>query len=95
MEQYWVEGLFANAAGVRKARKSGVYPPSAIEPYAKGLWANSPDEALHLATETLKGGEWLENPVVSRLTEEQRMRAIGAPEFPGLEAPARKKRGRP
>jgi hypothetical protein len=94
MEQYWVEGLFANARGVSKARKSGVYPPSAIEPFAKGLWANSPDEAIQLATEALNGGEWIEGPVVSRLTEEQRMRAIGAPEFPGLGRPASKKRSR-
>jgi hypothetical protein len=92
MEQYWVEGLFANAQGVRKARKSGVYPASAIEPFAKGFWANSPDEAVRLASEALQGGEWVEGPVVSRLTEEQRMRAMGAPEFPGLGSPGRKRR---
>ena len=94
MEQYWVEGLFANAQGVRKAHKSGVYPASAIEPFARGIWANSPEEAARLATEALKGGEWLEGPSISRLTEEQRMRSIGAPEFPGLGAPGRKKRGK-
>jgi hypothetical protein len=94
MEQFWVEGLFANARAVSKARKSGVYPASAIEPFAKGLWANSPNEAIQLATEALKGGEWIEGPVVSRLTEEQRMRAMGAPEFPGLGGQARKKRTR-
>jgi len=94
MEQYWVEGLFANARGVSKARKSGVYPPSAIEPFAKGLWANSPDEAVQLATEALNGGEWIEGPVVSRLSEEQRMRAMGAPEFPGMGGQVRKKHSR-
>jgi len=94
MEQYWIEGLFANARGVSKARKGGVYPPSSIEPFAKGLWANSPDEAIRLATEALNGGAWLEGPVVSRLSEEQRMRAIGAPEFPGFGSPVPKKRSR-
>lgn len=94
MEQYWVEGLFANAHGVRKARKSGVYPASAIEPFARGLWANSPDEAIRLATEALHGGEWVEGPDVSQLTEEQRMRAMGAPEFPGLGTSPGKKRAR-
>jgi hypothetical protein len=94
MEQYWVEGLFANAHGVSKARKSGSYPAASIEPFARGLWANSPQEAIQLATEALKGGVWIEGPVVSRLTEEQRMRAQGAPEFPGLDGTTRKKRTR-
>ena len=95
MEQYWVEGLFANARGVSKARKSGSFPAGSIEPFAKGMWANSPDEAIQLATEALKGGAWVEGPVVSRLTEEQRMRAQGAPEFPGLGGTTRKKRSKP
>jgi hypothetical protein len=95
MQQFWVEGLFANARGVSKARKSRVYPASSIEPFAKGIWANSPNEAIQLATEALEGGEWVEGPLVSLLTEEQRMRAMGAPEFPGLGGTTRKKRTRP
>lgn len=95
MEQYWVEGLFANARGVSKARKSGSYPAGSIEPFARGLWANSPAEAIQLATEALAGGAWIEGPVVSRLTEEQRMRAQGAPEFPELGGATRKKHSRP
>lgn len=95
MDQYWVEGLFANARGVSKAHKTGTYPASSIEPFARGIWANNPDEAIQLATEALKGGEWVEGPVVSLLTEEQRMRAMGAPEFPGLASQSRKKRARP
>ena len=94
MEQFWVEGLFATRQGLRKEKKTGVLPASAIEPFAKALWANSPDEAIRLATEALNGGEWIEPPRLSRLTEEQRMRAIGASEFPGLGAPARRKRAK-
>src|SRR4030065_987177 len=75
MEQYWVEGLFANRQGIRKEQKTGVMPASAIEPFARALWANSPDEAVRMATEALKGGRWIESPRISRLTEEQRMRA--------------------
>ena len=95
MEHYWVEGLFANRQGVRKARQSGVYPPASIEPFAKGFWADSPAEAVQQATEALQGGEWVEGPRVSRKSEEQRMRAMGAPELPGLNAPPPKKRSRP
>jgi hypothetical protein len=84
MQQYFVEGLFANKQGVKKARKTGVFPPTSIEPYAKTIWANSPDEAIRLATAELEGGEWTEGPHVSKITEEQRMRSMGAPEFPSL-----------
>jgi len=94
MEQYWVEGLFANRQGIRKEQKTGVMPATAIEPFARALWANSPDEAVRMATEALKGGRWIESPRISRLTEEQRMRAIGAPEFPGLATPSRRKRAK-
>jgi hypothetical protein len=92
MNQYNVEGVFANKQGVKKARKTGVLPLSSIEPFAKMIWANSPDEAIRLATLELDGGEWTEGPRVSRMSEEQRMRAIGAPQLPGFGAPAKKKR---
>jgi hypothetical protein len=95
MEQFWVEGLFASRQGLSKERKTGVLPASAIEPFAKLIWANNPDEAIHLATEALNGGKWIEAPRVSRMTEEQRMRALGAPEFPGLSASGKKKRSKP
>ena len=94
MQQYFIEGLFANQQGVKKARKTGVFPLASIEPYAKTIWANSPDEAIRLATSELKGGEWTEGPRVSKITEEQRMRSMGAPEFPGLARRAPKKRKR-
>ncbi len=84
MPQYYVEGLFATQKGVKKKRKTGTYPASSIEPYARTIWANNPKEAIQIATRELDGGEWTDGPRVSQLTEEQRMRSLGAPEFPGL-----------
>jgi hypothetical protein len=84
MPQYYVEGLFANKQGVKKMRKTGIYPPSCIEPYGKTIWANNPKEAISIAATDLDGGEWTEGPHVSQTTEEQRMRSMGAPEFPGF-----------
>jgi len=84
MPHYYVEGSFANKQGVKKKRKTGVYPINSIEPYAKSIWANSPKEAIQIATIDLNGGEWTEGPHLSQITEEQRMRSMGAPEFPGL-----------
>jgi hypothetical protein len=92
MEQYYVEGLFANKQGVKKARKTGSLPLSSIEPFARTIWANSPDEAIRLATQELDGGEWTEGPRVSRMSEEQRMRDLGAPQLPGFGPAAKKKR---
>jgi hypothetical protein len=84
MPQYYVEGLYANKQGVKKKVKTGTYPQSSIEPYAKTIWANSLKEAIQIATGELMGGAWIEGPRVSQTTEEQRMRSLGAPEFPGL-----------
>ncbi len=84
MPQFYVEGLYANKVGVKKQRKTGVYPPASIEPYARTIWANNTKEAIQLATAELAGGEWTEGPKVSQVTEEQRMRSLGAPELPGL-----------
>jgi hypothetical protein len=84
MPHYYVEGLFATKQGVRKKSQLDSYPAKSIEPYAKTIWANSPKEAIQIATRELAGGEWTEGPHVSQVTEEQRMRSMGAPEFPGL-----------
>jgi hypothetical protein len=84
MPQYYIEGLFANKQGVKKKHKMGTYPANSIEPYAKTIWANSPKEAIQIATSELEGGEWTEGPHLSQVTEEQRMRSMGAPEFTGL-----------
>ena len=92
MPQYYVEGLFANKQGGKKKHKTGIYPASSIEPYARTIWANSEQEAIQIATSELKGGEWTEGPNLSHVTEEQRMRSSGAPEFPGLAEPPPKNR---
>lgn len=94
MGHYFVEGLYVTRLGIKKARKSGLIPPGCIEPYAKTIWANGPEEAIQIATQELAGGEWTEGPRVSKTSEEQRMRAIGAPELPGFgpTAPKKKKR---
>jgi hypothetical protein len=92
MPHYFVEGLYAKKTGVKKKRKTGSYPSNSIEPYARVVWANSPKEALQIATDELGGGEWTEGPRVSQVTEEQRMRSLGAPEFPGLSPRTSKKR---
>jgi hypothetical protein len=94
MPQYYVEGLFATKQGVKRKRKTGVYPPGTIEPYAKTIWANNPKDAIHIAATDLEGGEWTEGPRVSQVTEEQRMRSMGAPEFPGLVPRSAKNRKR-
>ncbi len=90
MQQYWVEGLFIGQKGLKKAQKSGKINRADIEPFAKAIWANNPEEAIQLATEELKGGQWAEGPRVGKTTEEQRMRRIGAPELPGFAGPKTK-----
>jgi len=94
MPQYYVEGLYATKQGVKKKLRTGVYPPGSIEPFARTIWANSSKEAIQLATTELAGGEWTEGPHISQITEEQRMRSMGAPEFPGLAAKPSKSRNR-
>ena len=92
MPYYFVEGLFANKKGVKKKEKAGAYPANSIEPFAKTIWANSPKEAIQIATDELQGGEWTDGPHTSLTSEEQRMRSMGAPEFPGLTKRTTKKR---
>ena len=94
MPQYYVEGLYATKQGVKKKLRTGVYPPGSIEPFARTIWANSSKEAIQIATTELAGGEWTEGPHISQITEEQRMRSMGAPEFPGLAAKPSKSRKR-
>jgi hypothetical protein len=75
MKPYWIEGLFIPKKAKGRA---------AVEPFARTIWANSPEEAIRLATESLEGGQWREGPHVSQKTEEQQMRVAGAPELPGF-----------
>jgi hypothetical protein len=92
MPQYYVEGLFVNKQGLKKKLKTGAFPPTSLEPYAKSIWANSPKEAIQIATQELMGGMWTKGPHASLVTEEQRMRILGAPEFPGLSRLAKNRR---
>lgn len=89
MPQFWIEGIYLNKQGVKKARRSGKAPSADIEPFARAFWAETAEEAIAQATEALEGGEWLEGPHLSRKTEEQRMRAAGAPELPGFGLPTK------
>ena len=92
MKAFWVEGLYLNKQGVKKARKTGTYQQSYVEPFAEVVWANNREEALQFAAEKLEGGEWLEDPKVTLKTEEQRMRSMGAPELPLFSGGKKKKR---
>jgi hypothetical protein len=56
-----------------------------VEPFARSIWAQSVEEAICLATEALEGGEWMEEPKVSKTSEEQRMREMGAPTLHGFD----------
>jgi hypothetical protein len=92
MEQYWVEGLFVTKKGLKKAKKIDKIAQVDIEPFARSYWANNSDEAINLATQDLDGGEWTNGPHVSKTSEEQRMRALGAPELPGLNLGLKKRK---
>ena len=81
MKPYWVEGLYLSKKVLKKVKKSGQYSTSDVEPFAMTFWASSSEEAIHLATDQLEGGEWIEPPKVSLTTEEKRMRKAGAPEL--------------
>jgi len=92
MRQYWVEGLFVPGNRSKKAGKGAAPAGSALEPFAKPYWANSPEEAVQMAAEDIAGGQWVKGPKVSTTSEEKRMRNSGAPELPGIDGPTKKKR---
>lgn len=95
MENYWVEGLYIPKQALKKAQKGGQALQSSLEPFARTLWATSPEEAFRLATEALDGGQWFEPPRIGRASEERLMRSLGAPELPGLFVPPpRRSRGK-
>ena len=87
MQQYYIEGLFVPRQSLRKASKAGMLSRQYAEPFARAFWATNQEEALRMATEALDGGRWVDAPRVGQVTEEQRMRALGAPELPGFGAP--------
>lgn len=90
MQRYFVEGLYVSKQGLKKAQKTGRIAAGDIEPFAQAFWANSPAEALQMASQALAGGQWTEGPRLSDQTEEQRMRQLGAPELPGFGTRKRK-----
>ncbi len=90
MKPFFVEGLFIPLKAVRKAGKTGKVNPADVQPFARTLWANSLEEALNLATDALDGGQWVEGPRLGGPSEEERMRSMGAPQFPGFSIPDKK-----
>ena len=86
MKYYWVEGVYVPKTGGKKGAKRRI-----LEPFARSIWAASPEEALRLANEAIEGGEWREGPRISKKSEEQRMREQGAPELPGFASPKKEK----
>ena len=92
MKQYYVEGLYINRSALKRANRRGHIAQADIEPFAKTFWADSPAQAERMATEALEGGQWTEGPRVGANSEEQRMRAMGAPELPGFSAAPKKSR---
>lgn len=95
MQRYFIEGLFVSKQGLKKAQKSGRIAAGDIEPFAQAFWANSPAEALQMASEALVGGQWTDGPHLSDQTEEQRMRQMGAPELPGFGGRSQSKMKKP
>lgn len=84
MKQFWVEGLVQPHGHGKKL--------ALVEPFSKAYWAETSAEALQSAVADLNGGTWVEGPRVSLTSEADRMRAMGAPELPGM--PAEKKTGK-
>lgn len=83
MQAYFVEGVYAPRKALKKL-KSGKLTAADLEPFARTIWAGSPEEALRLAGDELQGGDWVAGPRLSRKSEEQRMRQQGMAELPGL-----------
>lgn len=84
MEQYRIEGIFINRRGVKRLTRNGTPHPTDIEPFTRSYWAFSPDDAFTEATADLHGGQWVDTPSITFVSEAERMRALGAPELPGL-----------
>lgn len=84
MEQYRIEGIYINGCGMLRLMRNGAPHPADIEPFTREYWAYCPEDAYKAATLDLNGGQWVEKPTVSFISEAERMRALGAPELPGL-----------
>jgi hypothetical protein len=86
MKLFWVEGLYIPKNG--GGRKTG----PASKPFTQSFWANSPTEAIQAAVQSIPGARWIEGPLIAEKSEEQRMRAMGAPELPGLDQSSKNKK---
>ena len=84
MQQYFIEGLVIPHRGGQKAGKQGRKTQTSVEPFARAFWAASPEEAIRMALKALGGGQWIEGPKVSQVSEAQRMQEMGAPRLPGF-----------
>lgn len=73
MNRYWVEGLVASESKGKGGSR---------ELFSTSVWAANPGEAIIAAEELLGDRRWAEAPKVSHKSEEERMRASGAPELP-------------
>ncbi len=98
MQRFYIEGLFISRQKIKKGQKSGRGSKADVEPFAQTFWAENAAEALQQANEAIAGGQWLDGPRISDLSEEDRMRQMGAPQLPGfglqVEPKLRRKSGR-
>jgi hypothetical protein len=76
MKLFWIEGLISSKES--SSRKNN----TVTKPFSQSYWANSAQEALQLAMQDHPKTRWVEGPSVVETSEEQRMRAMGAPELP-------------
>ncbi len=88
MKRFYIEGTYTARSGAKKGPRGGK-SAQGVEPFAQAFWAESAAEALQMANEAIAGGQWVEGPRLSDLSEEDRMRQMGAPLLPGFEPPAR------
>jgi len=79
MKLFWVEGVYVPKG--EGGRKTG----PASKPFTQSFWAESALDAIQSAVQSIPGARWIEGPVIVEKSEEQRMRAMGAPELPGLD----------
>jgi hypothetical protein len=74
MKQYFVEGIVVPRRVKGRSKNNGP------ERVSVAVWAETPKDALIEARKTVDASEWIEGPTLA-LSEEERMRAEGAPEL--------------
>ena len=73
MKQFFIEGLII-------PRRARAQSKASAERVSLSVWAETPKDALREAQKSVNALEWIEGPELT-LSEEQRMRAGGAPEL--------------